>query len=155
MKVDRDYFYTYVKKKLRTNTKIGPFVNDKGVVINKPITEQLNDQYAAMWSTPLEDKVIKDPEIFFMNNEEDNKDNPILTEVVFTKEKVIKAIDMLEQKASAGPDGVPAMIVKKLKNILAEPITSLGNKSLNEGFFSKSIQIKSRDSRQKTLEIQK
>ena len=85
MKVDRDYFYTYVKKKLRTNTKIGPFVDDKGVVINKPITEQLNDQYAAMWSTPLEDKVIKDPETFFMN-EEDDIDNPILTEVVFTKE---------------------------------------------------------------------
>ena len=65
-----------------------------------------------MWSTPLEDKVIKDPKVFFMNNENDDERKPIMTEVIFTREKVINAIDMLELEASAGPDGIPAVIVK-------------------------------------------
>ena len=36
---------------------------------------------------------------------------------------------MLEAETTAGPDGVPASLIKKLKEILADPITELGNKS--------------------------
>lgn len=82
MKYDKDYFFTYVKKKLKTNTKIGPFVNDKGIVIDKPIPAQLNDQYADMWSNPLKDKTIDLSNYFDMD---ENSDKPTLSQVIFTR----------------------------------------------------------------------
>ena len=123
-----------MKKKLRTSNKIGPFVDDKGVVIDKPVTTQLSEQYADMWSNPLEDKKI-DPSNFFDTDDNTLSDKPKISKVFFTRDKVIKAIDMLDAEAVAGPDGVPASFIKKIKEILADPITELGNKSMEEGIF--------------------
>ena len=74
--------------------------------------------------------------ILVFNMEENiDSDQPTISQVFFTREKVIKAIDMLEAEAAACPDGVPALLIKKLKDILANPITELGNKSMEEGVF--------------------
>ena len=86
------------KKKLKVSDKIGPFVDKKGKVIDKPITDQLNEQYADMWSDPLPDKAITNPTEFF--NEE--CDGPSLRSVIFTSERVINAINKLDGEASAG-----------------------------------------------------
>ena len=98
MKKDKNYFFTYVKKKLKVSDKIGPFVDKKGKVIDKPITDQLNEQYADMWSDPLPDKAVTNPTEFF--NEE--CDGPSLRSVIFTSERVINAINKLDGEASAG-----------------------------------------------------
>ena len=39
------------------------------------------------------------------------------------------------EKHRPGPDGIPSIIIKNLKEILAEPIAEIGRKSLKEGIF--------------------
>ena len=39
------------------------------------------------------------------------------------------------EKHRPGPDGIPSIIIKNLKAILAEPIAEIGRKSLKKGIF--------------------
>ena len=53
--------------------------------------------------------------------------------VTFNYTDVREAIDKLSVSASAGPDGVPAILLKKCKEVLSHPLTSLWQKSLKTG----------------------
>ena len=43
MEINPKYLYTYVKKLNKSKSKVGPFVNDKGCVIDKEASETLQD----------------------------------------------------------------------------------------------------------------
>ena len=46
---------------------------------------------------------------------------------------IIKAINKLDNRAAAGPDGVPALVIKKCKYVLAKPFSILWNASMKQG----------------------
>lgn len=46
---------------------------------------------------------------------------------------MIEAIDKLSPNAAAGPDGIPAILMKKCKDVLAEPLETIFRKSLETG----------------------
>ena len=48
MKVNKKYFYTYVKNKQSKKGKIGPFVNKDGNIINDTAANILQNQYRSV-----------------------------------------------------------------------------------------------------------
>lgn len=58
-----------------------------------------------------------------------------------TIETIIKAIESLKNKTSFGYDKLTASIVKAAKNILAEPLCIIINKSLKSGIFPQKLKI--------------
>ena len=49
------------------------------------------------------------------------------------EDDIIAAIDELSNNSAAGPDGFPAVMLKKLKHVLAKPLLAIWRQSLDEG----------------------
>ena len=62
-----------------------------------------------------------------------NEEPDDLNDIEITKEEIIKAIDDLEDNLAAGPDGVPSILLKKVKKALALPLSLMLRKSIDEG----------------------
>ena len=109
MKVNKKYFYTYVKNKQSEKGKIGPFVNKDGNIINDTAANILQDQYRSVWSTPREEDKISDIYTYFNDcidsdtsnisdsTDSDNIDNinnmsPKIETITFDRTKIRKAI---------------------------------------------------------------
>ena len=75
-------------------------------------------------------------ENIFQNEEPDD-----LNDIEVTEEEIIKAIDDLEENSAAGPDGVPAILLKKVKEALALPLSLMLRKSIDEGKNTRYTQI--------------
>merc|ERR1712121_427163 len=56
-----------------------------------------------------------------------------LNDIEITDEEILKAINKLEENSAAGPDGVPAILLKKVKEALALPLALMLRKSIDEG----------------------
>merc|ERR1712240_204010 len=77
-----------------------------------------------------------------MDYENENDDIDIITNktrkkvikyLSITEDMVRKANNKLDNKAAAGPDGVPAKLIKKCKYVLAKPFGILWNASMKQG----------------------
>ena len=93
------------------------------------IAEKLKEQYKKVYSEQIKEKKVDDAEEFFKETNNEDKMN----DIVFTFRDVEEAIDELSVDASAGPDGIPAILLKQCKKSLSEPTTILWKKSLNTG----------------------
>ena len=76
----------------------------------------LADQYAKVFSKP------KQPQL--QPNQDKTKIVKI-DEVYITEDSIVKAINELSPSSSAGPDGFPAMLLKKCKDELSLPLCLL------------------------------
>jgi len=124
-------FYTYAKKFAKSFSGIGPLTKENGEQITDPLetAEALKVQYEKVFSKPDENMKVKDPKEFFKEcNRNINIDN-----VFFTEQDVRDAINHLSNKAAAGPDGIPAQLLKKCRDSLSLPLTILWQKSLSTG----------------------
>lgn len=75
-------------------------------------------------------KVITNPREFFNS---DNDQITTISDINFGEKDVIKAIDEIKENSTAGPDHVPAILLKKCKHSLATPISTICRKSLDAG----------------------
>ena len=60
-----------------------------------------------------------------------------LNTIHFTTEKVFKKLKNIDPSKSGGPDEIPACVLKNLADVLAEPLSTLFNKSMAEGKLPK------------------
>ena len=125
------YFFSYCKKFSKTKTQIGPLKNSEGNISTDPkITCQLLlQQYSSVFSDPQPHKIIQDPVEFFNENIPQAK----LTDITITPKDIETAIKELRMNSSAGPDGVPAILLQKCSQSLAEPLGKLWRCSLDTG----------------------
>ena len=124
-------FYAYAKKFAKTYNGVGPLLKEDGEVVTKPaeIAEVLKEQYERVFTEPKRAAKITDEKAFFKETENNEK----LETVFFTELDVRDAIDKLSNNAAAGPDGIPAILLKKCRDELSEPLAILWQKSLNTG----------------------
>ena len=87
----------------------------------------LSKQYSSVFSTPR--VTLQDAKSFFDDTETENS----LHNIVFAEDDIIAAIDELSNNSAAGPDGFPAVMLKKLKHVLAKPLLAIWRQSLDEG----------------------
>ena len=131
MKRDPRFFFKYAKKISKPSSDIGPFFDNKGDVVINPstITEMLKTQYESVYSSPLPDKIVSSPQEFFSENV-----TPVqLDNVQIDREDIMDAIDQLNPHSAAGPDGVHAIVLKRCKRSLAEPLQFLFRSFLETG----------------------
>ena len=126
-------FFTYMKSKNKERTKIGPFVDNKGKVIDDIPANTLQKQYSDMWSSPRPEDKIDNPNEFFKVS--DNKDEPKITDISFTKEKIRKAINKVRIDAAPGPDGISPYILKTFCEELLPPLEIIYNDSMDNSTF--------------------
>ena len=131
MKKDPKAFFSYAKRFSKTNSDIGPFFNKDGNPVNEPktIVEMLSEQYDSVFSSPVEEKTVTNPGDFFLSNEAETK----LESIPFDRQDIIDKIDSLSVGAAAGPDGIPAILLKKCKHSIADGLLILFRKFLLDG----------------------
>ena len=95
----------------------------------------LRTQYESVFSEPLEDKLINNPQQFFSVNESETQ----LDNISFDRDDVVSMINSLSSGAAAGPDGVPAILLKKCKFSLADALTLIFHKCLKAGAIPESL----------------
>ena len=78
--------------------------------------------HESVWSTPLEDKVISDPDTFFYDDHPNDILKPKITNVYIDKVKIRKAIKKLKNNMAPGPDGVPVSFLKTFCDLIMEPL---------------------------------
>ena len=131
IKKNPNAFYAYAKKFSKTYNGVGPLLKENGEVISEAtgIAEALRNQYEKVFSEPKIEAKINDEKEFFKETITPEK----IETVIFTEMDVRDAIDKLSNNAAAGPDGIPAILLKKCRDSLSEPLTILWQKSLKSG----------------------
>ena len=126
IKTNPKYFFSYAKQFSTTHSKIGPLLNklNEYTSNSSEMGEILSSQYASVFSEPSPSpyhSMIDDPDI------------PAISEIDFTEEDIIAAIDELSNTSASGPDGLTAIFLKKCKLSLSRPLYQLWRDCVNLG----------------------
>ena len=94
----------------------------------------LKNEYRSQYSEKSETNE-HEKDLFENIKEED------LNDIEITKEDIIRAIDCLEENSAAGPDGVPAILLLKTKEEVAEPLRRILRKSIDETGIADTMKL--------------
>lgn len=122
---DLGVFYRFVNKRISNRSTVGAVVAD-GIVItdNQDKANAFNQYFSSVGVT--DNGLVpqcRDVQLAY-----------ILDSVTFDEVDVAKAIDRLKCNLSAGPDGLPPMLFKKLKICLSRPLAMLFNQLISVGY---------------------
>ena len=119
------YFYSYAKKFSTLSSRVGPLLDSNNLYTgsSKEMAEILSNQYKSVFSEPLNSA----------GSERESEIKCKLLDLAFTVEDIINAIDELSNNSGSGPDGVPAILLKRCKNELSLPLFLLWRNSLDNG----------------------
>ena len=121
--------FSYIKQQKNRHTEIGPFKQGNELIYdNEKICNCLKDQYVSQYTTREERENIQ------LFNDSISSD---LCDIIFTRKDIEEAIDELDENSAAGPDGIPALFLKKTKKVISLPLKILLRKSLDEGKIPK------------------
>ena len=126
MKSNSKFFYTYVKRFLKTESKIGPLQDEQGNLTtdSEKKANLLQDQYSKVFSDPK--KANLDQDFNEMCNEE-------IKDIEITLKDVTDAIREIPLNAAPGPDKLPAVVLKECAEELSKAILMIWRKSLDTG----------------------
>ena len=134
------FFYTFAKRKMKCKGTVGPLKDSSGIYTKDPqeMSELLNKQFTSVFTKPKESYKLHNPESFFRQNE--NLENAeAMTDIEFTIDDVIKAVEQLKENSASGPDGWSATFMKKCKIALAVPLSIIWRQSLDTGEIPKVL----------------
>ena len=117
-------FYAYINSAKKTRNKIGPLKNSDGAAVTDPreLAQILNNQYVSVFTRSQDD------------TEETAQDTEVqLEDISITEERVVEAIDKLNEQSASGPDGIPARVIKELKEEIKTPLALLFRQSMDDG----------------------
>ena len=108
------YFFSYAKKFSKVKTKIGPLLNEKNLYTSSSpeMANIFSDHYKSVFSTPLNNSAYRQS-LNLLDS---------FTDIEFNQEDFHSAIDELSNCSSAGPDGIPAILLKKCKTAVSKPL---------------------------------
>ena len=124
------YFFTYAKKFSKVKIGIGPLIDVANRIVNCPkkMAEMLSEQYQSVSSRPHYSNNLP----YFLFPEEPQNE-ATLSLITFSDSELEAAMRELPSNAAAGPDGFPAILLKKCCSALCSPLASIWRKSLIEG----------------------
>ena len=126
MKKNPKFFYSYVKKSQKAESRIGPLQDEAGKLNGDAETKAnlLQDQYIRVFSKPENAK---------LNIEYEDKCNCEISDVDITIKNITDAIKEIPSYAAPGPDKLPALVLKECADEIAEAILMIWRKSLDTG----------------------
>ena len=130
-------FFAYAKARQKSKNKVGPFVNpDTGVLEADPdySAKILSDQYSSVFNQPRPEWDIENISEFF-RIENGSRASDMLSDLDFTEDDIEQACNELSIKSAAGPDGVPASLLKTCRKELKRPLYILWSTSMRQGLI--------------------
>ena len=125
IKENSKFFFTFAKNKAKTRSGIGPLSNGTELVEDpQEMCELLRVQYESVFTTPLAMPTSRSLE---------HLERETLEDIQVELSDFQRAAKTLRNGASAGPDGVPALLIKKLIEVLAEPLKIIWTESMETG----------------------
>lgn len=126
-------FYSYAKKKSKVITSIGPLLDQNKKLQSDPtiMSNILQDQYKTAFSNP--DSGEKN------QPQKDTSHVPDFSDISFSEQDVIKAINELGINSAPGPDKIPAKVIKECKDQLAPALVILWRRSLDSGLIPEDL----------------
>ena len=116
MKENVKIFFDYAKSRMKTKSKVGPFLDPESgeLNLNPDYTAQcLSDQYSSVFTQPRPEWSIPDKEEFF-GVRRDGPTGPILADIDFDESDIELACSELSNTSSPGPDGIPSSLLKNI-----------------------------------------
>ena len=129
IKTNPKYFFAYAKKFSSISSSIGPLADAAGNLVScsSKMAEILSDQYSSVFSSPKDP--LKEAEQYYPDN--DFNQDPYLADIPFTRKDIKDAMNEIPLTASAGPDRIPAVLLKKCSEPLSQPLFILWRLSLD------------------------
>ena len=126
IKKNPKYFFSYTKKHSSLRSRVGPLLDETNMYTgsSKKMADILSNQYKTMFSEPRCKSVYTDKM---------SSVNCSLSDILFTVEDVVAAIDELSNNSGSGPDGVPAILLKKCRDQLSYPLFLLWRNCVDVG----------------------
>ena len=151
-KSNKNHMYKHIKKAQKSNSKIGPFIKD-GKLIEDKACNVLRKQYEKVFSSPSHKYLVTEPSTFFTpeikcmdcDNEfthicplDVEKDDQVwnlhdLNMITINPDIIRSIMTKLDGTMACGPDGIPALLLKKCANSLAGPLAKFWQASLDLG----------------------
>ena len=126
IKQNPKYFFRYARSKAKCLSKVGPLeVNEELITEPKQIADALNDQYKSVFTRREQANELNVP------NERDNVDT--IDDIDLKQTDIEQAIAGISMYAAAGPDDIPAILLKKCTKTLSLPLMLLWRRSLDMG----------------------
>ena len=125
MKENPKMLYSIKNKQKNRRNEIGPFKENDEIIHD---TEVILEKQLLEFISQFSEKTDEINENIFQNEGPDD-----LNDIEVTEEEIIQAINDLDENSAAGPDGVPAILLKKVKEALALPLSIMLRKSIDEG----------------------
>ena len=130
IKMNPKLFFTFGKKFSKIKIGVGPLMNTAKILIAAPMkmAEMLSEQYSSVFSTPYHD----DPSPWLLFPDEPSTDSDI-SDINFTDYELAEAMYELSTNAAPGPDGFPAILLKKCRKALTPPLARIWRQSMSNG----------------------
>ena len=132
-------FFSFCRSRSKIQAKVGPFIDPTTGKSNPDpnfSAECLRNQYDSVFSVPRKEWSVHNPEEFFTPKptpKPGESEPGVLDDIVFTAKDIEQACSELRSNAAAGPDGVPAALLKTCRKHLAKPLYFLWRASLDSG----------------------
>ena len=132
------FFYAYAKSLSTVRVGIGPLINSSKQLISGPrkMAEILSEQYSSVFSTPRHSSML--PANILFPEDPGYDPSPSLRTVSFSDLDLMEAMEELSPNSAPGPDGFPAILLKKCNESLARPLAQIWRKSLQSGEIPES-----------------
>ena len=126
-------FFSFARGRQTTRSKVGPFMDQvTGQPNSSPdyCCEALQQQYKSVFATPRSQWKVDDladhfkPEDYILGS---------LSDIYFSSKDIEKACLQLSASSAAGPDGVPAVLLKTCRKQLSLPLYFLWRGSMDCG----------------------
>ena len=118
-------YYSYVNSAKKNRNRFGPLKNDAGefIIDPKEQAETMNEFYSSVFTRSNGESPAKSS----ING------NNVLCDIEVTVGRVKSVIDGMRENAAAGPDEIPPILLKMLRDEIAVPLTILFRKAIDEG----------------------
>ena len=120
-------FYSYAKRFAGNDGRIAVLSDKNGDLHTEPeeIVELLADQFEAVFSQPRENTEVEEIEACNWNQDEE--------ELRFSQQDLADALKEIKKDAAAGPDGVPADLLRACAKSVSRPLYLMWERSLQSG----------------------
>ena len=135
IKSNSKYFFAYAKKFSQTKKSIGPLLNENNEYTSSSIemANILAKQYTSVFSSPLTNS------IYASQTADPNMSH--IEDIQFTYDDITDAIEELSNNSASGPDGIPAILLKKCKSSISIPLYTLYRSCLDKGITPAELKL--------------
>ena len=126
IKENPKFFYSYAKKRLKTQSGVGPLMDKQGNATHDPekMVELLSDQFLSAFSSPMS-----------LPLNMSTPPEPSISDIQFTPKMIAEAINEVKINSAPGPDRFPAILLKNCRDELALPLCLIWRASLDSGII--------------------